>query len=432
MRWPASLVIDYSRVIGEGSPYVFGATQPRGLSDTQWDRLVDDGFTFARSQADLTRLVPADSPEAYRQNQDGCADPENWRWTEGIYGNDFAQSAIDRDMEVCLTVKNARWNRYEGAPDDEETMPRDLEVWKDIVTKIVNHYEGGISYLEMFNEVDREPQFRVEGSPFTRETGYRQVVWAALQAVAESDYPETPVGGPAAALVGAREAEWLLKDERIRDRLGCLTFHEFDCPVYPHWAADELRSVASHYGRDIPILRTSHVPEFGRTGGRPGTTEPVYIAPMIIGALKDGLAASSLWEIQNRNGRDDWRYWFDGDETVQTAELYRMMSRSLGLGRGPSRIVRTTGPFAHALGAVNADGDRIAVFAAPNRASFTARFDGFVNDAEVTMEFFRADGEHSGLQPIRTTTSQAEDGRIELPITLPAGAVLGLRLRANR
>jgi hypothetical protein len=54
--------IDFGKTVGEGSPYVFGGTQPRGLSDQQWDLLKRDGFTFVRSQADVTRLVPCDSP----------------------------------------------------------------------------------------------------------------------------------------------------------------------------------------------------------------------------------------------------------------------------------------------------------------------------------------------------------------------------------
>ena len=119
-----SLHIDFSKIKGSTSPYVFGATQPRYLSDAQWDVLKKQGFNFTRSQADLTRLVPADSPEAYLKNEAGCADPANWDWQDGIYGNDFAQQAIDRGMHVCLVIKNARWNRYPGAPDDEETPAR--------------------------------------------------------------------------------------------------------------------------------------------------------------------------------------------------------------------------------------------------------------------------------------------------------------------
>ena len=425
--WPAVVTIDYTSEIITASPYVFGATQPRGLSEKQWDTLVEDGFTFARSQADLTRLVPAAAPDDYRANRDGCAEPLNWDWKDGIYGGNFARKAIDRGMKVCLTIKNARWNRYDGAPDDEETMPRDLKVWKDIVTKIVNHYQGGISCLEIFNEVDREPQFRIEASPFTRKTGYRQVVRTALEAVAESDYPDTLVGAPAAALVGARQIQWLLEDDKIQDRLGCLTFHEFDCPVYPQWAAAELRTLASRYNHNFPILRTSYVPEFGRSGGRPGTTDPVYIAPMIIGALKDGLAANSLWEIQNRSGDDDWRYWFDGEDTVQTAQLYRMMSRALKLGRGPSIIVGTTGPFAHTLGAINCEGERIAVFAAPKACRFEVCFKSFETDEHIQIERFRADARHAGLIPVHIMRKRPQNGRITLQIDLQAGAVLGMR-----
>ena len=109
-----TLRVDFSRHEGSTSPFVFGATQPRSLNDAQWDVLKDQGFTFARSQADLTRLVPCDSPESYHANQKGCADRANWNWKNGIYGNNFAQRAMDRGMRVCLVIKNARWNRHPG------------------------------------------------------------------------------------------------------------------------------------------------------------------------------------------------------------------------------------------------------------------------------------------------------------------------------
>jgi len=234
----AAISIDFRTVTGTGSPYVFGGTQPRWLSDVQWDRLKKQGFTFVRSQADLTRLVPCDSLQAYRENDDNCQDPRTWNWREGIYGDDFAQRAIDRGMRVCLVIKNARWNRYSGSPDDEETVPRDLDVWSDVLRKIVNHYEGGLSYIELFNEVDRDPQLRVEGSPYTRRQAYQAIARAALAAVAESEYPKTLVGGPAAYSFGEEQVRWLLADERIRDSLGFVSFHDFDNPHYPSQGAD--------------------------------------------------------------------------------------------------------------------------------------------------------------------------------------------------
>ena len=48
---------------------------------------------------------------------------------------------------------------------------------------IIDHYAGAVDYLELFNEVDRDPQFLVEGSPYSRKTGYQAVARRALNAV---------------------------------------------------------------------------------------------------------------------------------------------------------------------------------------------------------------------------------------------------------
>lgn len=48
------VTINFAEQISQGAPEVFGGTQPRGLSEDQWDILKQQGFTFMRSQADLT------------------------------------------------------------------------------------------------------------------------------------------------------------------------------------------------------------------------------------------------------------------------------------------------------------------------------------------------------------------------------------------
>ncbi len=415
------LVIDFDQPIATGSPLVFGATQPRGLYDANWDTLKAQGVTFARSQANLTRLVPCDSPEEYYADIDGCADPENWDWQNGVYGDNFAQRAIDRGMAVCFTIKNARWNRYPGAPDDEETMPRDLDVWADIITKIVNHYKGGLTFVEMFNEVDRDPQFHVEGSPYTRKTGYQKAVYRALAAVKTSRYPETPVGGPASAMIGEEQIEWLLSDDQIRPHLGCITFHDFDNPEYPREGVQTIKKLMKKYGVDLPIVRSSHVPEFNRNQGMPGTLVSVYEARMLIGALKDGLAAQGLWEVQHKSGGDDVRYWFDGDSTVNVANLYRMMSKTLGLGRGESRVVRSQGDFTEILGAVNVDGVKIAVIAAVKANQLTLKFNGVKAPRAL---IYRADHGYDG-KTVLNTINLDDDKTITL--TCPKESVFGLK-----
>ncbi|MBD3276075.1 MAG: hypothetical protein GF372_12235 [Candidatus Marinimicrobia bacterium] len=420
------VTIDFAEQISQGAPEVFGGTQPRGLSEDQWDILKKQGFTFMRSQADLTELVPADSPEEYLNNVDGCADPENWNWDEGVYGGDFAQEAIDRGMDVCYVIKNARWNRYEGAPDDEETMPRSLEVWGDIVTKIVNHYEGKLTYIELFNEVDRDPQFFVEGSDYTRKTGYQAVARTALEAVARSDYPESRVGGTAAAGFGEEQVRWLLEDDTIREGIGFISFHDFDNPDYPHEGVVSLKNLLEEYNVDVPIVRSSYVPEYGREGGLPGTLEPAPIAHHLIGALKDGLAASGLWEIQNKGGEDDPRYWFHNGETVKTANLWLLMSNTLKLGKGPSQVMKASGPFSLNLGALNHADQPVAVMIGDESKDVNVTLENLDLDGRVKISIYSTNEHSGGEKPVGTLDRQVENGAVSFPVSIQEGEVVGL------
>jgi hypothetical protein len=338
-------------------------------------------------------------------------------------------------MKVCLVVKNATWNRYSGAPDDEETVPRDMDVHEDIIRKIINHYQGGITYIENFNEIDRKsggayPQFRTDGSPYSRESGYKEVVSHAIQAAKTSDYPDTRIGGPAAMAFGETEAEWLLSDSRIAPDLGFISFHDFDNPEYPRSGVEGLIALLDKYDSTIPIVRSSYVPEFNRTGGAPGTMHPEYIATHQIGALKHGLEGSGLWEIQNRDGGSDPRRWFDGSDNPATARWYILGSLTLGLGDGPSAIASTSGGgWDEVLGAVNTGGEYVAAFVAKDNgytADVTMANVGL--EGEGTVRVYRGDEQSDGKTAEDVLTVDVQDGSVSFSVEVPSHSVIGVRL----
>ncbi len=431
-----TITIDYGTVTGGGSPLVFGGTQPRNLTDQQWDILKEDGFTFMRSQANLAALVPAESPEAYNANTDGCANPANWDWTNGIYGGDFVQRAIDRDMKVCLVIKNALWNRYEGAPVDEETMPRDLAVHGDIIKKIINHYAGGVTFIENFNEVDKSEQFITDGSSYSREEGYRSVVLTAIEAAAESDHPETIVCACAARGLGINQIHWLMESEAIREGLGAWSFHDFDRPTYPRQGVQEIRDALDGYNVDIPVLRSSYVPEWkGDRKDRnfPGTSMPEWVAQHLIGGLRDGLLACGLWEIQPREGEDDPRYWFTGEtSTTETAHLWEMMANTFEMGKGENQIVAATGgEYSLTLGAINHQGDYIVVLAATDDGyQADCTLENLPFEGEVEIEVYRGDASDEGKTPIETMNKPVTDGSISFSRDIPNNSVFGFMIGA--
>ncbi|MGK7396763.1 MAG: hypothetical protein ACNS62_19455 [Candidatus Cyclobacteriaceae bacterium M3_2C_046] len=429
---PAQFNINFDEPTGTGSPYVFGATQPRGLSDQQWDQLRQQGFTLARSQADLSQLVPCSNPQAYHQNTNGCADPANWDWHNGIYGNDFVKKASSRGMRVILTIKNAHWNRYPNTPEDEETIPKDFQVWADIITKIINHYKGAVSYLELFNEVDRVPQFLVENSGYTRKKGYQKVLTTAIKAVQDADYPKLRIGGPAAANIGKEQVIWLLEDPFIRTHLGMISFHDFDNPEYPHQAVMTYKSLLDQYNaEDVVIVRSSFVPEYEREKRLPGTLYCAPVAHHLIGGLKDGLEAMGLWEIQNKTDPNDVRYWFDQDNVVNTASLYKMMSVTLKLGQGNSRIFKSTGRNrTSSLAAINPDNEMVVIIAGDiDGTGYQGKLTiSGLSAARVKVEMYKAGEGHDGSSQISTEMKKIKQKKIDLDVSLNQFEVLGLRI----
>ena len=390
-------------------------------------------FTIVRSQADLSKLVPCGSSSAYLENLNGCAEVGNWDFRNGIYGDNYARKAIERGMKVILTFKNASWNCYPGAPEDEETVPHDFRVWQDMLTKLINHYQGGIAYLELYNEVDRDPQFRVEGSPYTRKEGYQMVLRHAARAIDNSQYPDTPFGSPAAALIGAEQVKWMLEDDEIRHKVDLITFHDYDNPEYPAQAVDTYQNLMEEYGRDdLKIIRTSFVPEYERNLKLPGTLYPAPIARHLAGALKDGLLAMGLWEIQNKTDENDVRYWFDGDSVVATADLYRILSLEAGLGKGPSEIFATNSPdFTDILAARNEAGELIIMIPADyDNQGLEVMLEinnlPFQNDVVAIQYQVGLNATVKNIRKLKGT-----NGQHRADLTIPDQAVLILQIKPN-
>ena len=425
--------VDFEKQTGTGSPYVFGATQPRGLSDDQWDQLKEQGFTLARSQADLTHLVPCKSPEDYKNNKNGCAEPENWDWKSGIYGDDFVSKAAERGMKVILTYKNATWNRHEGTPEDEETIPRDFNVWQDILTKIINHYKGAVTYLELYNEVDREPQFLVQNSGYTRKEGYKTVLKKAIEAVKNSDYPQLIIGGPAAARIGEEQVIWMLEEPFIKENMGMISFHDFDNPEYPHEAVTTYQKLLNQYNaNDIVIVRSSFVPEYEREKQLPGTLFCSPVAHHLIGALQDGIEAMGLWEIQNKTDEDDVRYWFDEDEVVNTAGLYKMMSNTLKLGKGNCQVYESSGlKSTSILAARNTDGDYVVVLADDIIGKgFSGQMEIVgLPDRNIIIETYKAGENHDGTSVLSSHEVKVKDNKITLDVDINKYEVAGFLIK---
>jgi hypothetical protein len=255
------------------------------------------------------------------------------------------------------------------------------------------------------------------------------VVLNGLEAIHSSDYPDTPAGGPASARIGTEPVQWLLSDPEIRKKIGVLTFHDFDNPHYPHEAVNFYHRKMIQYGVDVPIVMSSNIPEFNRSGGLPGTLYPEPIASKLIGALKDGIEACAFWEVQNKGGMGDPRYWFDGERTVKTAHLIDMMSNVLKLGKGKSRIVRTNvGRFTEIMGAINTDGEKVAVFANPQTKYYELILRNLDLEGTVKIEFYSGDGTAEPSEPITIFKKIVKEGEVSLDINMAAGSVYGMKV----
>lgn len=219
---------------------------------------------------------------------------------------------------------------------------------------------------------------------------------------------------------------------RISNDLGCVTFHDFDNPEYPHADVQKIKALLNKYDSNAHIVRSSHTPEFGRNDPlrQPGLTQPEWVAPLIIGALKDGLHAAGFWEVQNKSGADDHRYWFDGNNTVNTSNTFVMMSKTFKLGTDSYKVFDVKGmPYAHAMGAINMYEEHVAVFVAKSDAyGMNLTIQNMAVKDSVKIEVYRGDAVGDGQTVIDLFYVQLKNSKLNFSYTIPEKSVVGFKI----
>lgn len=180
------------------------------------------------------------------------------------------------------------------------------------------------------------------------------------------------------------------------------------------------------------IVRSSFVPEYEREKRLPGTLFSSPVAHHLIGALKYGIEAAGLWEIQNKTDEDDVRYWFDGENVVNTASLYRMMSNTLQLGKGASKIYPCQGPGeTSCLAARNAAGDYLVVIADDIEGKgFSGKLEiNGLPGKKVQVQTYKAGEGHDGKTALSKKEVKVENGHLNLDLQLDKYEVVGFLIK---
>lgn len=444
---PTNITIDYKKQHSIGSPLIFGGAQyPNAQEDTVWDMLEEVGVTSMRTDFYLENMVPyTTNLEDYKNNKDNVQDTKNWRL-------DFIQTRKDAYINakkhgmVGMGIMSyaPTWLTYTGGA---RGVPKDWDVYEDVVKKAYEIHRNNISYLELWNEPTHHEVFLdVTDSGMTPEEAYVEIFYHAAKAIREVDAEKNDgkkvlLGGPASDNPRAvNMLEAILKDERTRKQLDFMSYHNYHISE-PSW--DAHKAVLKKYRMEhLPIYLTewNYKPETNEDSPYK-TSYPaiLFTANKLVDFLKMGLAGANYYSLLRVEevGQSDYPQYLafyrinNGNvELLPQARSWRLLSKKMGLGEGISNIMvpQKTIDDLNIIGFTN-DAGQQGVVIINNSTSPQSVSINLINSTQknyVKFQAYYASAYDEAKEPVYKGLLKEKDGLLNFSFFIPEETVMGV------
>ncbi|QJD87872.1 DUF7402 domain-containing protein [Cohnella herbarum] len=445
----ATATIDFANDTVIGSPYVFGFNKNpmRMHADVMFPKLADIGMTRIRNTVYFDYILKdvCGSLEDWNNNTNDCQNPDNWNWDQFWW----VDQAKANHMKVSMIFAYApSFLTYSG---DYFGVPKDWEVYEDIVQKVYLRYKDDIDWVEILNEPDASWFINLEGSGYTRIAFIKDSYYHIAKAIREVD-SDVIMGGLSTFEPVTEEIHAVMDDPRITpDMLQYGSFHKYspqagktDIRIFK----DAFASRASKgFDANAPIMITEYNTSAGNYEER-GFTSGSWLGLQLSGLIKQGYYAADFYaafpSYQPIYGETDFSEgsvsnfgmykWDDASGTGDFLPLgytFKLLSKSLGLGKGEFQVkAATTNGLDDAFGAVNSEGKQVGfvVNESDEVKNIEVTFDNVeLGHAEVTATAYMVSGWADGSAAVPVFT-RVEGGKVKVSLSLPSHAVAGVVL----
>ena len=443
---PSIVTIDYSKKIVDGSPLVFGgAHNPSNEQQLAWDALQEIGVTSIRRDFFIEYELPDNyTIEDYKNNVGDIQNPEKWRMKTIRTRNEEYDNARNRGMKVIAILAYApKWLTYSGSTHG---VPKDWDVYEDIVKKLYKLHRNHIDFLEIWNEPTYKSFLDVSNSPYTQEEAYINIYKHAVRAIkaveAEiNDGRHIPIIGFSAHTPNeASMLDRFLADQEVLTTLNYLSLHNYEHKPEPSWS--DYLDIMTRYGvEEIPIMITewSHFPNDKNPDPYNSSDLAIaYTGSKLIDYLKMGVAGANYFATIQANqkrpnngfGTYGMYTWENGRPVLRPqAKTWRLLSRQLKLGKGQSTMVKTAhDAFINAVGFINTDGEVGFAIVNENYTNrlVTVKLMSAASGKHLKIITFEASAKEDGKQPKHDVEVDLVDGDAKLDVLVPAESVVGV------
>lgn len=447
--------VDFGKQIQVGSPLVFGGAHAPNLEHQDaWDLIANAGVTMIRRDFFIEEEVPKNiTLTAYKNNENNIQDTANWNWS-GRWGsinntNLIYTNARKRGLKVMgILAYSPSWLTYNGTRGG---VPKDFDVFKDILKKSYKLHRPNIDFIEIWNEPTYKSFLDISNSPFkTKEEAYNKIYTVGYEAITEvnqeaNDDRYIPIIG----IVSHKATETsilenILKTPNLSQNLEAVSFHNYgqDEPSNIYFK----KILEKNKKSNLPLYLTEWnytTEEKSPSPYHVGDQAIAYTGGKLISFLNMGLSGANYFATTFNESKNQGNFksafgFYRVDNKGKSyllpqGKTWTLLSKSMALGKGDSSIYQVDNSNnINVVGFRNIDGDiGVAMSNSDNRTKTVSvdlsNLDGYDPKSKYILELYIASSKNDG----KTVCSQeVSEGSIDKTIllNLPSQSVLGFKV----
>lgn len=440
-----TISVDFGKQIATGSPLIFGGAHAPYISNQDaWDLLVNVGVTMIRRDFFIESELPQNiTLEAYKNNVNNVQNPDNWNWPAINNTLDIYRNAQDRGMKVMGILSYApKWLTYSGT---DHGVPKDWDVYRDIVKKLYTIHRPFLDYIEIWNEPDFNTFLNINNSNLSRDAAYNLIFDNAVRAIKEvdaemNDGKHVQIGGPTISYTtGGAFADAVLKSSSVKNSINFFSYHNYGQPE-PSWNSYKPVLQKNNLAK-LPIFITEWNDSSDDKFASPYVTTDLaipYTAGKLIDFLNMGIGGANYFSTTyNDQSKPNTVFGSFGIYRQKNGKSYllpqgktwRLLSKSMGLGAGASKVVNAfSNSDLNSAGFINSHNQRgVAAVNSTNNLELVQVNAANVNIfGKATVKIFEASADEDGGTATCTNEVNVSNRTMSFKILVPPQSVVGL------
>ncbi len=443
----ATTNVDFSKPKMTSSNLIFGgAHAPKTDQDEAWQKIASVGITSIRIDIPINWYVPSNiSLEQYKSNTNNVQSPQKWDLYQiKLVKDTFAKIKAHDMKSIAIMSYSVKWLNYSQTPFG---VPKDWNVYEDLVKKSYLLFRSDIDYLEIWNEPDLEVFLSAKNSPLSKADAYHEIVRHAVKAIREVDneindgkFVQLGVGALAQPTDTA-VLQPLLTDSELMKEISFVSYHN-----YEHIAEPSNGKILSDLNqrnlgsKKLMLTEWAHTPNIKKYDQRVMTDIAIpYAGSKLIDFMAMGLHGANYFAIQqiepdSPRGDEGLLGFFETKqgkvELLPIARTWQLMSTSLGLGLGDNTLYHfdTSDATKKFLPWQNSQGKSGVVLTNSTSSPQTTIVNAYnlPISGKVNLTAYIASADHTGKDTVGSIVLPSSPSGVSFKIVAPPHSVVGV------